>query len=197
MALERVTQVVIPVKAFERAKARLAPALSIRERAALARQMATGVVHAAGPARTWVVCDDPRVAEWARAQGCAVCWQPGRGLNGAVAAATAERFTAGATRVVVIHSDLPLVTSLAAVEPASDALVLAPDRHDSGTNVVSTPTPEFCFAYGPGSFRRHLVEAARLGLPTEVVRGRALGWDVDEPADLSVFDDAPSAPVRG
>lgn len=187
MAPERTTQVVIPVKAFGRAKARLAPALSLAERADLARQMASVVARAAGPARTWVVCDDREVAAWAHSHGCSVSWQPGRGLNGAVAAATAERFTSGATRVVVIHSDLPLVTSLAAVDAEADALVLAPDRHNSGTNVVSTPTPEFCFAYGPGSFSRHLMEAARLDLPTSVVRDPSLGWDVDEPADLSVF----------
>ncbi|HET8931077.1 MAG TPA: 2-phospho-L-lactate guanylyltransferase [Acidimicrobiales bacterium] len=197
MAPERTTQVVIPVKAFGRAKARLAPALSLTERADLARQMATGVVAAAGAARTWVVCDDREVAAWADSLGCSLSWQPGRGLNGAVAAATTERFSSGAARVVVIHSDLPLVRSLAALEADDDAIVLAPDRHNSGTNAVSTPTSAFCFAYGPGSFSRHLDEAARLDLPMSIVRDRSLGWDVDEPADLSVFGVGAGTPTPG
>lgn len=191
MAPPHDVQVVIPVKSFTRAKARLAPALSASARAALAREMATGVVRAAGDRPAWVVCDDPEVADWARTVGCGVCWRPGTGLNGAVDAAVAERFAAGATRVVVVHSDLPLLTSLDAVTAGSAEVVLAPDRHGSGTNVVSTPTASFRFAYGPGSFDRHLAEAERLGLEVRVVRDRTLGWDVDEPADLEVFGPTP------
>ncbi|MGH9165454.1 MAG: 2-phospho-L-lactate guanylyltransferase, partial [Acidimicrobiales bacterium] len=40
--------VVLPVKAFDQAKTRLAPALSAKDRAALARSMADAVVLAAG-----------------------------------------------------------------------------------------------------------------------------------------------------
>lgn len=194
MAPVRSTQVVVPVKAFRRAKARLAPALSLAERAALAEQMASQVIEVAGPERTWVVCDDDEVAAWARASKAQVSWQPGSGLNGAVAAATTERFTAGATRVVVVHSDLPLISSLAAVEAPGDELILVPDRHGSGTNVVSTPTPAFGFAYGPDSFARHVAEGTRLGLSTVVLRDPALGWDVDDPVDLAVFAPVPTAP---
>lgn len=197
MAPVRTTQVVVPVKAFARAKARLAPALALPQRAELARRMAAGVVHAAGPARTWVVCDDEDVAAWAEAEGAAVCWQPGQGLNGAVRAAVLERFTSGATRVVVVHGDLPLIASLDAVDPAGDELVLVPDRHGSGTNVVSTPTAAYRFAYGPGSFDRHVAEAARLELPICVVEDASLGWDVDEPADLTVFDPDRVSPTTG
>lgn len=187
MATHPGTQVLIPVKAFDRAKARLAPALTVPERAELARTMATSVVHAVGDLPVWVVCDDPSVAAWARSAGCAVSWQPGRGLDGAVQQATSERFTAGAGRVVVIHSDLPLVTSVRSLDPGTDELLLAPDRHGAGTNVVSTPTPQFRFSYGPGSFARHLAEAERLGLAVRTVHDPTLGWDVDVPDDLTVF----------
>ncbi len=180
--------VLIPVKAFSRAKARLAPTLSPQRRADLARMMATRVVRAAAGLPTWVVCDDEDVAAWARSLDVSVDWQPRRGLNGAVTAATRRRFQNGATRVTVVHGDLPLVRSLSSLEADGDEIVLVPDRHGTGTNVVSTATPAFGFAYGPGSFRRHLDEAERLGSPVRVVRDAALGWDVDEPADLSVLD---------
>lgn len=187
MVTTHATQVVIPVKAFDRAKARLAVALSDHERAALARSMATHVVEATGGLATWVVCDDVEVAAWARGVGASVSWQPGRGLNGAVTAAVAERFDDGAARVIVVHSDLPIITSIATFDADSGELVLAPDRHGDGTNVVSTPTPEFRFAYGPMSFERHWGEGRRLGLPTRIVDDTHVGWDVDVPEDLAVF----------
>ena len=57
--------VLLPVKAFDDAKARLAPALSASDRAALARRMATTVVEAAAPLPVTIVCDSTEVAEWA------------------------------------------------------------------------------------------------------------------------------------
>lgn len=188
MVLPDPTHVLIPVKAFRSAKGRLTPALTLAERVRLARHMATGVVQATRGLPTWVVCDDDEVAAWAQSRGAGVSWHPRSGLNGAVHDATVERFAAGASRVVVIHSDLPLVSSIAVFTAVTDEILLAPDRHGSGTNVVSTPTPDFRFAFGPGSFDRHLAEAQRLAIPLRIVDDPSFGWDVDEPADLSVFD---------
>lgn len=182
------THVLIPVKDFTRAKARLAPALGPSERAELARDMATRVVRALQGRPVWIVCDDADVAAWAASVGASIAWQPGLGLNGAVAAATRRRFAQGARRVTVVHSDLPLLVTLPEASENGDAVILVPDRHGRGTNVVSTPSAEFRFAYGATSLRRHIAEAARLGLPAQVVRDGHLEWDVDEPADLTVFD---------
>src|SRR5258708_32525759 len=78
--------VLVPVKAFARAKVRLAPALDAAARAALAEAMASQVLAAATSLPVAVVCDDPGVADWARRHGARVVWEPGRGLNGAVEA---------------------------------------------------------------------------------------------------------------
>ena len=104
--------VVIPVKAFHAAKVRLAPALDDATRAELARRMATGVVAAAGTLPVTVVCDDPAVRAWADSVGAAVCWTPGLGLDGAVAAGVAALAADGVDRVVVAHADLPLAVGL-------------------------------------------------------------------------------------
>lgn len=193
---DEVNHVLVPVKAFARAKARLAPALDPTERSALARTMATRVIRALGDRPVWVVCDDAEVAAWARSQGASVSWQPGRGLNGAVTGATRERFDDGARRVTVVHSDLPLLAVLPPMGTEPDSLVLVPDRHGLGSNVVSTPTPRFRFFYGTASLQRHLDEGRRLGLPIRVLRDVPLSWDVDEPADLAVFETSadPGAP---
>jgi 2-phospho-L-lactate guanylyltransferase (CobY/MobA/RfbA family) len=66
-----------------------------------------------------------------------------------------------------------------------DGVVLVPDRHLDGTNVMALPAAlEFHVAYGVGSFDRHRAEAARLGVAVTVVSPSPLGWDVDVPEDL-------------
>ena len=86
--------VLVPVKAFGAAKARLAPTLDAAGRAQLARVMAARVLAAADPLPVAVVCDDPEVAQWAAAHGALVLPEPGRGLNGAVEAGV-ERLRRG------------------------------------------------------------------------------------------------------
>ena len=176
--------VLVPVKSFAAAKARLAPTLDPAARARLARAMAQRVVAAAHPLPVAVVCDDDEVAVWARRQGALVLPEPGRGLNGAVEAGVARLGEAGATEVLVVHGDLPFADHLARLA-GFDGVSLVPDRRDDGTNVVGVATDAgFSFGYGPGSFGRHRAEARRLGLRCRIVRDPELTWDVDEPADI-------------
>lgn len=176
--------VLVPVKAFDRAKVRLAPALDARQRAALARSMAEGVLRAAGGLRVAVVCDDDDVAAWARGHGAEVVWTPGTGLNGAVTVGVAALAASGVARVIVAHADLPLADDLTWL--ADDhGVTIVPDRRDDGTNVLAVPAASgFRFAYGPRSFEAHIEEAQRLGLSLRIERRADLAWDVDVPADL-------------
>ncbi|HUR17952.1 MAG TPA: 2-phospho-L-lactate guanylyltransferase [Acidimicrobiales bacterium] len=176
--------VLVPVKAFSSAKARLAPAMNGRRREALVRRMAEAVLRAARPLPVSVVCDDPAVAAWASSMGAGVVWTPARGLNGAVTHGVAVLARSGTTTVIVAHADLPLASELAPVADFA-GVTLVPDRHGDGTNVAAVPTGAgFQFSYGPGSFRRHVTECERLGLALRVLREPLLSWDVDVPADL-------------
>lgn len=173
---------VVPVKSFARAKARLAPVLDEHERAALARSMAERVLAAAGSLPITIACDDDEVASWAREHGAAVAWVPGTDLNGAVTQAVRAL---DVDRAVVAHADLPNARDLTVAVGHGDDVVLVPDRHRDGTNVLSIPCGSgFEFRYGPGSFERHREEAARLGLAIVVLEPADLTWDVDEPRDL-------------
>lgn len=179
--------VLVPVKRFADAKVRLAAALPPAERAALAREMAAAVLIAARPLPVAVVCDDVDVAQWARAKGALVVWEPGRGLNGAVQSGVDQLAAAGVRRVVVAHADLPLATGLARIA-SGDGVVLVPDRRHDGTNVAVVPAAAgFRFSYGPGSFERHVEEAGRLSLAVEVVHDPRLAFDVDVPDDLDAM----------
>ncbi len=184
-ASDAAVQVLVPVKAFSRAKLRLAAVLSEAERHELARRMATHVVAIAAPLPVAVVCDDDEVASWADALGARVLWEPGQGLNRAVASGVDRLGEDGARKVIVAHADLPHAGPLAWIG-AFDGVTLVPDHRDDGTNVACLPVGSgFHFSYGPGSFRRHCDEAQRLALALRVVREPGLGHDVDVPSDLT------------
>lgn len=204
------TAVVVPVRSFDGALSRLAGVLDPARRRDLMRELAGRVVAAGRPHPVHVVTSDPEVAEWAGAVGAAAIrvGEPGPGpakrpaaaaaeggeigLTASVTAAVQRLAAAGVQRAVVAHADLPLVESLeAAVGPG---LTIAPDRRRDGSNVVCVPAAVgFRFAYGPGSFERHLAEAGRLGLPVTVVDDPALAWDLDHPEDLAALSQSLTA----
>lgn len=188
--------VLVPVKAFGRAKVRLTGVLDAPSRARLAREMADRVLTAAAAHPVAVVCDDLEVGAWAESRGARVLWRPKRGLNGAVNDAVTTLADEGVERVLVTHADLPLATGFDEVMVDGDGVVLVPDRHEDGTNVASVPAAGgFTFAYGPGSFARHCAEAERLGLTLSVRRPPRLTWDVDVPADLVLPPEVPTTPL--
>jgi 2-phospho-L-lactate guanylyltransferase len=177
--------VLIPVKDFRQAKRRLGGSMTDDMRIRLVRSMAEHVVAACAPLPVAVVCDDPEVAEWATQLGASVMWEPGLGLNGAVRSGMEQLALAGVRWVTVAHGDLPRARDLGSLPPF-DGITLVPDRKDDGTNVLRLPVGcDFHFDYGPGSFRSHLAEAFRLGLPVRVMRVPALAYDVDWPADVT------------
>ena len=179
--------VVVPIKAFERAKGRLSEHLDPDQRRDLAESMAAGVVDAArrDGFAVIVVTDDDEVEAWARARGADVTRPTVIGLDAAADAGVAAAAARGWSVVVIAHADLPYATTFAHLTDRSADLVLVPDRHHDGTNVLVTDVDsDFTFHYGPGSLQRHIGEAARRSLTVEIVDDPALAWDVDVPADL-------------
>jgi 2-phospho-L-lactate/phosphoenolpyruvate guanylyltransferase len=182
--------VVIPIRSFTDAKARLAGLLDQDARIDAARQMAARVVDAAHSLPVVVVSRAPEVLTWASERGIEVVADPG-GLDAAAAAGRAFLAERGVTRVVIAHADLPLARDLRPLARDGERAVVAlvPCHRDDGTNVLSVPADApFEFAYGPGSFRRHAREARRLGLGVRVVRSPELAVDVDEADDLPYLD---------
>ncbi len=179
---------VVPVKSFRAAKWRLATVLDARAREELARELAARVITAAAPLPVLVVCDDEEVATWATEHGARVAWTPGLGLSAAVMAGVGQLAGEGVEIACVAHADLPFATGLARLA-AAGPVTLVPDRRRDGTNVAVVPTRAgFCFAYGAGSFERHRREAARLGLPCQIVYDRRLALDIDLPEDLAFLN---------
>lgn len=157
--------------------------------------MADNVLDACRGYTTVVACDDDEVANWAEERNTEVFRSDGLDLNHSVAAATDAAGERGWRSVVVLHADLPLVDSLAAVlgEWREDVLLVA-DRRRDGTNLLRVPTDAgFGFRFGPGSFRRHRGLAVELGLSVRELVDEAFAWDIDEPDDLILPFDAGGA----
>lgn len=176
--------VLIPVKRFTAAKARLAGVVDAPTRARLARWLADRVVAACGTTPVFVACDDEEVATWADDAGAEVLWSPGLGLNGAVDAGRELIAGKGFEHVVIAHSDLPLAHDLDRVATAG-TITLVPDRHRDGTNVLALPVDaEVPASYGAGSFARHLELALANGHAVQVWDDPRLALDLDRADDV-------------
>jgi len=189
--------VVVPLRSFALGKVRLAHALNDDARRELSRTMAERVVAAAGSRPVVIVSSAPEVTAWAHALGISCIPDPGT-LDGAAAAGRAWVRDRGLVRVVVMHADLPLATTLDGIADDGDApiAVLVPDHHHDGNPVLAIPAAaDFTFRYGPDSCARHAAEARRLGLEVRIVEDRALGFDVDDESDLDALAHEPPAAV--
>ncbi|MFV1999178.1 MAG: 2-phospho-L-lactate guanylyltransferase [Acidimicrobiia bacterium] len=173
---------VVPIRDFQ-GMTRLAPILSSRERSALAKTLAERVVRATAEAglRTLIVTAADDVWRWAVGRGLSVCDDPGSGLSDAAATGVA---CGGDKPWMVVHADLPLVTSSAiagVAEAAISSTVIVPS-HDGGTTVICG-YGRFHFSYGTGSFHRHLAANPR----ATVLVSRELSIDIDTPEHLASF----------
>ena len=153
--------VLVPMKSFDNAKARLSGVLSPHLRGMFTRWMADQVFNSARPLPLYVVCDDEEVAHFADTRACTVLWKPGLGLNAAVQAAIDDLALLGHDHAVVSHGDLPRSKDMATlIEP--DTITLVPDLRSDGTNVISLPLGTlplgagFEFSYGPQIGRAHV-----------------------------------------
>lgn len=187
------TRIVIPLRSFSSSKRRLAGVLDDREREILARTMAQLVVDAASGHPVAVACDDDGVAAWAIGAGAEVIRTDGNDLNGSAQMALDDSRARGWDHMVMVHADLPLVTTFDDVlgrdrtALTDDAVLIVPDRRMTGTNLLAVPCRfEFRFAYGPGSFSLHQRAADSVGLGVRIVEDAAFSWDVDEPDDLAI-----------
>ena len=177
------TAVLIPIKSFRAAKARLADSVTSERRQALARFLAERVVRAARPLPTFVACDDDDVAAWAEALGASVLWGPGLGLNGAIDSGVDTVAGKGADHVIISHGDIPLSEGLPRVAREGH-VVLVPDRRRDGTNVLARPCRlELPASYGGGSFQAHLTAALATGASVSVRIDPRLSIDIDTIAD--------------
>jgi len=188
--------VIIPVKRLDNAKSRLSSLLTDDERKQFCLKMLEDVLRTVKSTRrihqTVVVSRDPAVLRIAKTFGVAYLKERQTGLNKAVSEAIGWCVERGATSVIVLPADIPLVTPtelnrmLSLGEKAS--MVISSSRNGKGTNaLLLTPPDASPTFYGPNSFQRHIQEALKRKISLLRLMSPRIALDIDTVEDLTYF----------
>jgi 2-phospho-L-lactate guanylyltransferase len=188
---------IVPVKPLRRGKSRLAGALSEDERTELNRALLQNTLKTFSDLReveeVLVISRDPQALAIARHHGARTVREDGQPeLNTALKRATVIAQVYATRGVLILPADLPLVTRedvLTIIERAGDppAVVIAPDRHGTGTNaLLISPAGLIEYDFGENSFQRHCQRTREAGARLEIVDLPTLGLDLDLPEDLEL-----------
>ena len=193
------THIVVPVKTTDRAKGRLSQILAPAARRDLARAMLRDVLRAASKlpsvTQVWVVSYDRAILGEVKAWGAKPLEEKyDMGLNPALRFATKAVLAQGAEALLVLPSDVPLVTPddlervlgpRARARPDQGLVVGVQSKEGTGTNALLRIPPDVIPPrFGPASFDRHTREAASRKVPFITRRVVRLALDVDTPKDL-------------
>jgi 2-phospho-L-lactate guanylyltransferase len=192
---------IVPVKPLRHGKSRLSGALSDDERAQLNEDLLAHTLQTLTNLKeveqVLVVSRDPHALTVARNYGARTVREDGQPhLNTALTRATVVAKVYATRGVLVLPADLPLLSRddvLALLEKANQppVVVIAPDRHERGTNaLLISPAGLIEYDFGEGSFQRHCERARKAGARLEIVKLPSLGLDLDLPEDLSLLERA-------
>ena len=185
---------VVPVKDLAGAKSRIAPILDPGARAGLTLYMMGRVVAAirgAGVENVGVVSPDRIVLSEAAERGATPLRQESRGLNPALEEGRRWAMGEGASALLVLPADLPLlqpedVRRVLGEADDETSVVISPDGARAGTNALLLAPPDAMpFAFGPGSYEAHLRAARERGLDVRVCERPRLAFDLDTADDLA------------
>ena len=192
------TIAIVPVKALSAMKTRLAAALTPDERIALMRRTLRRVLAALDlpqVAARVVVSPDEGILRDARAAGAHGLLQASDGLNPGLVEARDWAMANGAEALLIALGDLPLlsreqVAALLAQDSGPNSVVLGPDRHGTGTNLLLLHPPDAIpLLFGGGSLARHRAAAEVKGLVIRFYEHPATALDLDTPDDLAELAD--------
>lgn len=198
------TVVVLPVKRFGSAKSRLAGSLDNTSRRVLARAMLRDTLVQIADCDEIddlvIASSEPEVAQLA--PGTAIATENADvSHSAAVAAGIRVALARGATTVLVLPGDCPMVRAVEIDSLVSGArgdgvaVCVVPDHTDTGTNaLVLTPPTAIEPAFGPGSRARHLQMAQEAGRSACTSQVRGLSLDIDTDADCEELANRMAAP---
>ena len=189
---------IVPVKPLRRGKSRLAGTLSEDERVELNRILLEHTIKTLTDLKeieeVLVVSRDSSALALARDLGARTVQEDGAPtLNTALKRATVVAQVYASRGVLIVPADLPLlnredVTALLARSINPPVVVIAPDRHQKGTNaLLLSPADIIEYDFGEGSFKRHCDRAKKAGARLEIVNLPSLELDLDLPEDLELI----------
>lgn len=186
---------IVPLKAPQAAKSRLATVLSPAERRELFYGLARRVIDALqatpGIEKVAIVTASDEVAHFVQESGAVVLRQScDAGTAPAFATAVEQLRPLRLGALLMIAGDLPLVVPRAierVLQAAADHdVVVVPDRLGVGTNaLLCSPPDAIAPCFGADSFARHLAAARAAQLRSCALHVDELALDIDVAADLA------------
>lgn len=187
---------VVPVKSLVQAKSRLAGALTPQERVTLMLGMLWHVLDAIaqsdGVESMGVISPDADLP--ALPHGALRIEQPEPGLNKGLERGREWAVAQGADTLLVLFADLPLLSHEEIAEMISlcreeGTVVLAPDRHGTGTNAMLARPPSIArLAFGRDSFAAHISLHEEVGVLIKTYSSPGTSIDVDTPEDMAYLE---------
>jgi len=182
----------VPIKQRALCKTRLAPILSPDQRATLVRALLRHVLSIlrATPSIEHIALVSSERDEVA--DDVHLLADQGSGLNANLEAGVDQALAAGASTLLIVPADLPLLCVRDVQQLLREArrvgIAIAPDRHEQGTNAVCMTLPaRLPLQFGDQSFQRHRREALVRGGDVGCVRTDGLSFDLDTAADWHWF----------
>lgn len=187
---------IVPIKALEAAKRRLADVLSLEERRALmlamARDVLTALARCRALAGVLIVSRAPEADALAQTFGTERFTEsPGADLTTALTQAAAHAAKhLGAAGVLIVPADVPLITpeDIEAVLAGHQGVTVVPDDEHLGTNaLILSPPDRIRLGFDGRSFKPHVAAAFAAGVQPRVVPSARFALDVDTPDDLEAL----------
>ncbi len=190
-----VYRALIPVKTLREAKSRLAPHLTQTQRTTLVLDMLRHVIYVLRASHSLetisVVSPDPHVLQQVQAWGAHPLLEEEQGHNPALHAAAQKELASGATALLTLSADLPLlqVHDIQQMIERSQQyeIVLAPSYEGTGTNALLVRPPlAVPYVFGPGSLQRYQAEAQQRHLSSTLYTSPGTTFDVDTIDDVRI-----------
>ncbi|CAH0992602.1 Phosphoenolpyruvate guanylyltransferase [Sinobacterium norvegicum] len=188
--------VLIPTKALNDVKQRLAPLLNAEQRRRLFEAMLRDLLQQIGRVDSvnsvLLIGGDEEIASIATDNGAYWLAERGNDLNAAVTQGVAALKASGRGQVLILHGDLPLAGAdeisqlISSHYQQNKQISLVADNAGQGTNALLVNTD--CaveFSYGEGSLQRHEEQFKDQGIDYQTLGLPGLGFDIDTPNDVN------------
>jgi 2-phospho-L-lactate guanylyltransferase len=191
------TWAIVPVKHLSLAKSSLSSVLNPSKRRELVLSMLADVLNAVHKSSSVggsiVVSPDEQVLKFALTYSAFGIIDQGAKLNDSLELAVKNALAKGATSVLILPLDIPLLTpadveNIISIASSPRAVVIAPSK-DNGTNALFLRPPNAMnLRFGGESFPAHLAEARVANARPQIYRSTTVATDIDEIEDLLSID---------
>lgn len=189
---------IVPVKPLNRAKSRLSDVMLAEDREELATRLLKRTVRLllslSAIQGVLVISRDSKALAMVRDLGAQTVQESGTPeLNNALLRATQVLKAWGANAALIVPADIPLlkrddIESVITLGRYHNSVVLAPDRHEQGTNLMLVRPPGVIpYAYGDDSFHQHQQAARAIEASVLIYRSERVALDVDTADDLQAY----------